>query len=137
MNVGLYLLRIGILSRIDLSLLWIALRGLGFWIALGARVLGSSGFMAIWHRERLRSTRKLRSFCTAVRRHIEDEGDWFYSSEWWGDHSDGQTVLRSTSDKGNGVVSVLAHHSSRPVPFSPFTFTCLFICLLIEWEWVD
>ncbi|XP_034684715.1 uncharacterized protein LOC117913786 isoform X1 [Vitis riparia] len=70
--------------------------------------------MAMWHRARLCSTSKLRNFSTAVRQHIEDEGDWFYSSEWWGDQSDGHTVLRSTSDKGNGVVSVVAHHSSRP-----------------------
>ena len=83
----------------------------------------------MWHRARLRSTRKLRSFCTAVRRHIEDEGDWSYSSEWWGDNSDGHTLLRSTSDKGNGVVSVVAHHSSRPVPFSPFCLYVSVVCL--------
>jgi hypothetical protein len=46
---------------------------------------------------------------------LEDEGDWLYASEWWGSTSDeGKTVLRSTSGKGNGVVSVTAHPSSRP-----------------------
>ncbi|KAJ4722798.1 S-adenosyl-L-methionine-dependent methyltransferase superfamily protein [Melia azedarach] len=63
----------------------------------------------------LRSSRwNIRRFCTAVRRRIEDEGDWTYSSEWWGNESDGYTVLRSTSDKGNGVISVLGYPSSRP-----------------------
>ncbi|CAN0904875.1 hypothetical protein LINGRAHAP2_LOCUS23351 [Linum grandiflorum] len=56
-----------------------------------------------------------RRFCTATRRQIEDEGDWFYSSEWWGTDSDGHTVLRTDSSHGNGVVSVLAYPSSRPV----------------------
>lgn len=55
-----------------------------------------------------------RRFSTANRRHIEDEGDWCYSPEWWGNNSDGQTVFRSTSDRGNGVVSVIAYPSSRP-----------------------
>ncbi|KAK2967908.1 hypothetical protein RJ640_010518 [Escallonia rubra] len=59
--------------------------------------------------------RNLRQFSTAIRRTIQDEGDWFYSSEWWGSGSHGgHTVFRSTSDKGNGVVSVLAYPSSRP-----------------------
>ncbi|XP_031268516.1 uncharacterized protein LOC116126991 [Pistacia vera] len=44
----------------------------------------------------------------------DDEGDGIYSSEWWGTESDGYTVLRSTSDKGNGIVSVLSYPSSRP-----------------------
>lgn len=61
----------------------------------------------------------LRRFSTAIRRRIEDEGDWFYSSEWWGTGagagSEGQTVFRAVSDKGNGVVSVLAYPSSKPV----------------------
>lgn len=62
-----------------------------------------------------RAGQSLRRFSTAVRRRIEDEGDWFYASEWWGTgQSDGHTVLRSTSDKGNGVVSVVAFPSSRP-----------------------
>ncbi|KAK9288173.1 hypothetical protein L1049_016622 [Liquidambar formosana] len=68
----------------------------------------------MWQRARLSSSLNLRRFSTATRRRIEDEGDWFYSSEWWGNNSDGHTVLRSTSDKGNGVVSVVAHPSSRP-----------------------
>ncbi|GMY27037.1 S-adenosyl-L-methionine-dependent methyltransferase [Fagus crenata] len=55
-----------------------------------------------------------RRFSTAVRRRIDDEGDWSFSSEWWGTESDGHTVLRSASDKGNGVVSVLAYPSSKP-----------------------
>ncbi|XP_038992331.1 uncharacterized protein LOC120115795 [Hibiscus syriacus] len=49
---------------------------------------------------------------------IFDEGDWLYSPEWWGSESEsesnGNTVFRSVSDKGNGVVSVLAYPSSRP-----------------------
>ncbi|CAJ2677452.1 unnamed protein product [Trifolium pratense] len=58
---------------------------------------------------------RLRRFSTAVRRHLEDEGDWLYASEWWGSASDeGKTVFRSTSGKGNGIVSVTAHPSSRP-----------------------
>lgn len=57
----------------------------------------------------------LRQFSTAIRRsHIDDEGDWSYSSEWWDDEFHGRPVFRSTSDKGNGVVSVLAYPSSRP-----------------------
>ncbi|CAL5416548.1 unnamed protein product [Camellia sinensis] len=62
----------------------------------------------------MRSRLSLRRFSTAIRRRIEDEGDWCYSSEWWGNEFDGHTVLRSTSDKGNGVVSVVAYPSSRP-----------------------
>ncbi|KAF5941953.1 hypothetical protein HYC85_019595 [Camellia sinensis] len=65
----------------------------------------------MWMRSRL----SLRRFSTAIRRRIEDEGDWCYSSEWWGNEFDGHTVLRSTSDKGNGVVSVVAYPSSRPI----------------------
>ncbi|OMO86561.1 hypothetical protein CCACVL1_09559 [Corchorus capsularis] len=59
-----------------------------------------------------------RRLCTVVPRRIEDEGDWFYSSEWWGSDTEsefnGNNVFRSVSDKGNGVVSVLAYPSSRP-----------------------
>ncbi|KAM4117007.1 hypothetical protein ACB094_02G092900 [Castanea mollissima] len=55
-----------------------------------------------------------RRFSTAIRQRIEDEGDWSFSSEWWGSDSHGHTVLRSSSDKGNGVVSVLAFPSSKP-----------------------
>ncbi|MED6187522.1 hypothetical protein PIB30_077230 [Stylosanthes scabra] len=56
-----------------------------------------------------------RRLSTAARRHADDEGDWLYSSEWWGTDSDcGHTVLRSNSGKGNGVVSVVAHPSSKP-----------------------
>lgn len=63
----------------------------------------------------------LRRFSTALRRRAEDEGDWLYSSEWWGtDSDDARTVLRSTSGKGNGVVSVAAYPSSRPVSFHIF-----------------
>nr|QTZ19417.1 S-adenosyl-L-methionine-dependent methyltransferases superfamily [Bixa orellana] len=60
--------------------------------------------------------RHARRLCTAVRPRIEDEGDWFYSSEWWGSdfESHSRAVLRSTSEKGNGVVSVFAYPSSRP-----------------------
>ncbi|XP_027364029.1 uncharacterized protein LOC113871253 [Abrus precatorius] len=60
-------------------------------------------------------SRCLHRFSTAVRRRAEDEGDWLFSSEWWGSApDDGNTVLRSTSGMGNGVVSVVAHPSSRP-----------------------
>ncbi|KAK9160263.1 hypothetical protein Syun_006604 [Stephania yunnanensis] len=57
-----------------------------------------------------------RGFSSSIRQtHVEDEGDWCYSSEWWGkDSGDGDTVLRSFSDKGNGAVSVVAYPSSRP-----------------------
>ncbi|XVF38536.1 hypothetical protein REPUB_Repub20aG0110400 [Reevesia pubescens] len=59
-----------------------------------------------------------RWLCTAASRRIEDEGDWFYSPEWWGSDSESEfnenTIFRSVSDKGNGVVSVLAYPSSRP-----------------------
>lgn len=58
---------------------------------------------------------QLRRLSTAIRQSVEDEGDWFYSSEWWGTNSGGDTVFRSISDKGNGVVSVVAYPSSRPV----------------------
>ncbi|RWW87448.1 hypothetical protein BHE74_00003727 [Ensete ventricosum] len=48
----------------------------------------------------------------AARGHPADEGDWSYVSEWWSDGGD--TVFRSVSDHGNGVVSVVAYPSSRP-----------------------
>ncbi|KAK4341646.1 hypothetical protein RND71_040147 [Anisodus tanguticus] len=68
----------------------------------------------------LNLSRQLRRLSTAIRQSIEDEGDWFYSSEWWGSISDGHTVFRSTSDKGNGVVSDVAYPSSRPVHVASF-----------------
>lgn len=46
---------------------------------------------------------------------IKDEGDWFYSPEWWDPQDGGYTVSRATSSKGNGVVSVVAHPASLPV----------------------
>ncbi|KAI3943932.1 hypothetical protein MKW92_025855 [Papaver armeniacum] len=60
-----------------------------------------------------------RYFSSRIQHHLpQDEGDWSYSSEWWGTDSSssdgGHTVLRSNSDKGNGVVSVVAYPSSRP-----------------------
>lgn len=64
-----------------------------------------AGFGAGWN---------VRKLSTAIRRRIEDEGDWSYASEWWGTECDGRTVLRSTSDKGNGVVSVAAFPASNP-----------------------
>lgn len=69
----------------------------------------------------------LRRYSTAVRRRIEDEGDWLYSSEWWatGDGPTAQTVFRAISDKGNGTVSVRAHHSSKPVQFPLLSFSLL------------
>ncbi|XP_015086722.1 uncharacterized protein LOC107029791 [Solanum pennellii] len=58
---------------------------------------------------------QLRRLSTAIRQTVEDEGDWLYSSEWWGTTSGGgDTVFRSISDKGNGVVSVVAYPSSKP-----------------------
>ncbi|KAK9063044.1 hypothetical protein SSX86_016914 [Deinandra increscens subsp. villosa] len=73
--------------------------------------------MMILNRSRLKlsSTKNLRRLSTSIPHRIEDEGDWFYSSEWWDDgDSDPNIVFRSVSDKGNGVVSVVASHSSRP-----------------------
>ncbi|KAL8048277.1 hypothetical protein ABFX02_07G053500 [Erythranthe guttata] len=65
---------------------------------------------------RLNLKSSLRRYSTAInRRRIEDEGDWFYSSEWWDSgSSNSRTVFRQVSDTGNGVVSVLAHPSSKP-----------------------
>lgn len=53
------------------------------------------------------------SSSAAARGVIADEGDWSYADEWWGDG--GQTVFRSSSDQGNGVISVIAYPSTRPV----------------------
>ncbi|CAH9103814.1 unnamed protein product [Cuscuta europaea] len=62
-----------------------------------------------------RLDQKLRCFSTIVRNRAEDEGDWLYSSEWWDSSgTDGKTVFRSLSDKGNGEVSVIAYPSSKP-----------------------
>ena len=70
-------------------------------------------------REMLRSKLKssLRRFSTAInRRHIEDEGDWVYSSEWWvANSSSSRTAFRQNSRHGNGVVSVISHPCSKPV----------------------
>ncbi|KAK4786907.1 hypothetical protein SAY86_010740 [Trapa natans] len=68
----------------------------------------------MWRGARWSSKSIYRRLYTAARRRSEDEGDWCYSSEWWGTDYNGQTVLRSISDKGNGVVSVIAYPSSRP-----------------------
>lgn len=74
--------------------------------------LGFYNFHSMWRRA---GSSWLRRFSTVVRRPPVDEGDWLYSSEWWGTaNDDGHTVLRSTSGKGNGVVSVVAHPSSKP-----------------------
>ncbi|GAB2295303.1 hypothetical protein Dimus_029476 [Dionaea muscipula] len=74
----------------------------------------------MWRRSRPRLIFGLapRRLSTAVQRRILDEGDWSYSSEWWGNDSDvhSHTVFRGTSDKGNGVVSVLGYPCSRPSP---------------------
>lgn len=74
-----------------------------------------------WQLGRLSSNSKtrFRQIATAIRRQVEDEGDWFHSSEWWGYDSDpyAHSVLRDTSLHGNGVVSVLAYPSSRPSAF--------------------
>ncbi|XP_051133066.1 uncharacterized protein LOC127252792 [Andrographis paniculata] len=58
----------------------------------------------------------LRRFSKAINpRYIEDEGDWFYASEWWDSAaSNSRTVFREISRAGNGVVSVLAHPCSKP-----------------------
>ncbi|KAL0744120.1 hypothetical protein Bca4012_085633 [Brassica carinata] len=45
---------------------------------------------------------------------VKDEGDWFYSPEWWDPHEGGHIVSQSSSSKGNGVVSVVSHPSSFP-----------------------
>nr|POE97545.1 hypothetical protein CFP56_17064 [Quercus suber] len=67
----------------------------------------------VWRRSRWAWNFR-RRFSTAIRQRVEDEGDWSFSSEWWGSESHGHTVFRSSSDKGNGVVSVLAFPSSKP-----------------------
>ncbi|XP_047317564.1 uncharacterized protein LOC124921010 [Impatiens glandulifera] len=69
----------------------------------------------VWLRAKIGLKTRLRQFSTTVRRRIDDEGDWIYSQEWWGgSKSNGQTVFRSTSDRGNGVVSVVAYPASKP-----------------------
>ncbi|PIA36237.1 hypothetical protein AQUCO_03400268v1 [Aquilegia coerulea] len=74
----------------------------------------------MWRRVSIISKRwNRRLFSTQTQRClIEDEGDWSYSSEWWGKNndSDGQTVLRSESDNGNGIISVVSHPCSKPEP---------------------
>ena len=77
------------------------------------QILREFGVM-VWRRSRWAWNFR-RRFSTAIRQRIEDEGDWSFSSEWWGSESHGHTVLRSSSEKGNGVVSVLAFPSSKPV----------------------
>ncbi|XP_020599478.1 uncharacterized protein LOC110038898 [Phalaenopsis equestris] len=58
---------------------------------------------------------EIRRLSTAASRHLEDEGHWYYSPEWWGDGgAEGHTVFRSISEHGNGTVSVTAYPSSRP-----------------------
>ena len=58
----------------------------------------------------------LRHLCGgAFRVGVKDEGDWFYSQEWWDPHERGHTVSQSSSSRGNGLVSVVAHPSSLPV----------------------
>uniref|UniRef100_A0ACD5V3L7 Uncharacterized protein n=1 Tax=Avena sativa TaxID=4498 RepID=A0ACD5V3L7_AVESA len=48
----------------------------------------------------------------------QDEGDWSYYKEWWGEDDgpgDGaHTVFRRHSEHGNGVVSVVAYPASQP-----------------------
>ncbi|WCJ24121.1 S-adenosyl-L-methionine-dependent methyltransferases superfamily protein [Euphorbia peplus] len=61
--------------------------------------------------------KKTRQFCTAAAfGRTKDEGDWSYSSEWWGANyeAEGHSVLRCISDQGNGVVSIHAYPSSIP-----------------------
>ncbi|KAI4365353.1 hypothetical protein MLD38_021345 [Melastoma candidum] len=70
-------------------------------------------------------------------RHFEDEGDWSYSSEWWGATSpgDGHTLFRSVSDMGNesetrrlgGRLSLFdSGHGGGSLPlFWPKNFKCL------------
>ncbi|XP_071736315.1 uncharacterized protein [Rutidosis leptorrhynchoides] len=62
---------------------------------------------------KLESRYLFRRLITSNSRRIEDEGDWCYSTEWWGNDDD-DTVFSSHSDYGNGVVSVVSSHSSRP-----------------------
>ncbi|KAG9137489.1 hypothetical protein Leryth_016785 [Lithospermum erythrorhizon] len=56
----------------------------------------------------------LRRGFSSTSRLIDDEGDWRYSSEWWTRKEDSRTVFSQVSDKGNGVVSVVSHPSSKP-----------------------
>ena len=74
----------------------------------------------------------LRPFSTAVRRQLQDEGHWSFSPEWWGTHSQGSTVLRSSSATGNGLVSVLSYPSSSPVSISHFHLTMRLIIIIIS-----
>ncbi|RWR86249.1 hypothetical protein CKAN_01513800 [Cinnamomum micranthum f. kanehirae] len=75
----------------------------------------------MWRRARINMSRwNIRRFSSAIRRgryRLEDEGDWYYSQEWWGTESDGHTVFRSDSSKGNGVVTVVAYPCSRPIAY--------------------
>ncbi|KAB2009576.1 hypothetical protein ERO13_D10G158400v2 [Gossypium hirsutum] len=72
----------------------------------------------MWSRAGSRRCNIHRRLFSGAARRIEDEGDWLYSPEWWGSESEsefnGNTVFRSVSDKGNGVISVHAYPSSRP-----------------------
>ncbi|WOL05764.1 hypothetical protein Cni_G14495 [Canna indica] len=52
----------------------------------------------------------------AARGLLADEGDWSYCDEWWGEGDAGHTVFQSVSEHGNGLVSVVAYPSSRPLP---------------------
>ncbi|PKA65121.1 hypothetical protein AXF42_Ash013242 [Apostasia shenzhenica] len=71
----------------------------------------------MWRVAGCRWKREVRRISSAVCHRLEDEGHWIYSPEWWGDGGIvGHTVFRSTSEHGNGVVSVAAYPSSRPGP---------------------
>ena len=83
---------------------------------------------------KLSSLSYIRRLTTSSPRRIEDEGDWFYSSEWW-DSADENTVFRGVSDKGNGVVSVVASPSSRPVYSYSLFHTCHLI--LSSYEYIN
>ncbi|KAJ3706381.1 hypothetical protein LUZ61_010086 [Rhynchospora tenuis] len=56
----------------------------------------------------------IRRLSSALRRHVVDEGDWSFSSEWWDPASDGHTIFRKLSSHGNGIVSVAAYPASTP-----------------------
>ncbi|XP_078427796.1 S-adenosyl-L-methionine-dependent methyltransferases superfamily protein [Wolffia australiana] len=68
----------------------------------------------MWRQGARASWRAIRRLSVAARGRQEDAGDWAFSPEWWEPQSGGSTVFREVSDHGNGVVSVVAHQSSRP-----------------------
>ncbi|MQL81321.1 hypothetical protein Taro_013795 [Colocasia esculenta] len=70
----------------------------------------------MWRQGARAIRRSFRGYSAAARRQIEDEGDWRFAPEWWEPESGGLNVFQQHSSHGNGLVSVVAHPSSRPAP---------------------